>query len=692
MKRLKILLQSRLFFIISLIFLIGYVLIFIKIINYSSIYNETNNEFMGTLIDYKFDGDKFSFILDGEEKLQASYYFKTLDEKNDYQKKIKLGIKVKVRGSLSKPLNNTIPNTFNYKEYLASKKIYWLLDVQKLEIIDSSTSFLYKVKNSFIRKVNTYTKTNSYMYAFILGDSGYIDSDVYANLQNNGVTHLFAVSGMHIGLFIMVINNLLKKLHFKENFIVYFTICFFFFYLFLVGFSASVVRATMFYMILFLNKRFNGNFKSMRLFYFLFFILLIINPFYIYDIGFIYSFLTSFGLMLLGKKITGNYLVKLFKTSAIAFLFSLPVTLYFYYEFNLMTIINNLIVVPIVSVILFPLSLLTFLLPFLEFFLNIGFMLLENINAFLSEFAINIVIGKVTFFFIFLYYFIIYLFYKYKTSYLYLIVILVLITKYNDYLDSNSYVYYLDVGQGDATFIVTEHRKDIILIDSGGKIEYEKEDWQIRNSSYSMANTLAQFMKSLGISKIDLFIGTHGDMDHIGYAKDLFDIIKLDKIMLNNNNYNLQEKLLLKKNLKQIKNYYKGKNISLYNLNGDIDKDENDSSLVLYTWIDEISLLFMGDAPKEVELNIKNNYEISADILKVGHHGSNTSSDLSFLKTISPRYAIISAGRNNRYNHPSKETINNLNKAKISFFNTQDHGTIKFVLNKGIKNIKFCYP
>ena len=302
MKRLKILLQSKAFFLLSLFFLILYIFVATKVIGYSSMYKEDANEFVGIVIDKKIDGDKFSFILKNKEKIQVTYYFKSLNEKIKFLDNIKLGQTLKVNGTLTKPSNNTIPNTFNYKNYLYNKGIYWILNANKIDMLDNKIPIHYIIKNYFILRVNKYTDTSSYLYAFILGDIGYIDSDVYNNFQNNGVTHLFAVSGMHIGLFIMVFNKVLKKLHFKDNMISYIIIMFFGFYLFLVGFSASVVRATIFYMLLFLNKRFNWNFKSIRLFYFLFLILLIVNPFYIYDIGFIYSFITSLGLMLYSKK------------------------------------------------------------------------------------------------------------------------------------------------------------------------------------------------------------------------------------------------------------------------------------------------------------------------------------------------------------------------------------------------------
>jgi len=692
LQRFKILLQSKIFLCFTFSFLVGYLFLFTKVIHYSSCYTDNTHDFIGDIISYEFDGDKFSYILQAEEKIQASYYFQTLEEKNIFQKQIQLGQKIRVQGTLIHPNQNTIPNTFNYKEYLYYKGIYWTLSVEKIEILDSDISLFYQVKNAFIDKANSYTKISPYMHAFILGDCGYLDSDVYANLRNNGVTHLFAISGMHIGFLTFLLEFFLKKIHLKERTIYSVIFLFLIFYLFLVGFTPSVIRASLFYFLLFLNKRFRWNLKNIILLYYLFFFLLLLHPFYLYDMGFVYSFLTSFGLMLFSKKIAGNYFSKLFKTSAIAFIFSLPVTLYHFYEFNLLTIFNNLIIVPFVSLILFPLTLITFVLPFLEGFLNFGFIILEFINEGLNSIGITIVVSKISWVFMFCYYSIIYLCYRYKMCYLVFLPFFLFVHSLFPYLDSNAYVYYLDVGQGDATLIITENKKDVILIDSGGKIEYTKEEWQIRHSSYSLADNISTFLKSLGITKIDLFIGTHGDIDHIGYAEEIFKKIKVQQIMLNHNAYNYEEQKLLKLTNYLNGNDYSGKNIYLQNLNSFIEKDENDSSLVLYTKIGEKYFLFMGDAPKKVEKDLLQKYHFQIDVLKVGHHGSNTSSDFTFLKAIDPKYAIISAGRNNRYHHPSSDTIQNLKEANIIYYNTQDRGTICYVLNKESEKIKFYPP
>ena len=566
------------------------------------------------------------------------------------------------------------------------------MNIEKITIDNSNISPLYKIKNAFINRINKFNNAKSYIYTFILGDKDYISDDVYEAYQNNGVTHLFAVSGMHVSFLVLMWELLFKKLKVKETIGHIIIILFLSIYMFLIGFTASVIRASLLYIFLLLNKKFKYNLSSLKILYYLFFLLTIINPFYLYNLGFLYSFLTTFGLMLFSKKITGNYLTKTFKVSFIAFIFSLPITIYNFYEFNLFTIINNIIMVPLVSIILFPLTIITFLIPFLEPILNICINILEFINNLLNSFSLNIVIAKVNIIFILIYYFIIYLIYKYNFKKTFYLVILIIASKLFPHFDNNNYIYYLDVGQGDSSLIITKHQKDVIMIDTGGKITYPKEDWQKREHEYSLMDNIVTFLKSKGLNKLDLLIITHGDADHIGYSKDLINQIKVNKLMLNNNSLNNYE-TNLKNEIKQIiSNNYQGKELTITNLNEYVGTDENDSSLVLYTNLSNYNILFMGDAPKMVEQNIMNKYNLKINILKLGHHGSKTSSDYDFLKMLNPNYSIISAGRNNRYNHPSPETITNLNNLNLKYYSTISKGTIEFILSKKDVKIQFYPP
>ncbi len=689
MLRLKNLLQSKTFFIISLIFLVLYVFLFTNVIKYYSKYTGEETIIEGKLINFKIDGDKLSLELDAKEKVQVNYYFKTEEELKEVKNNLKLGSTLVLEGVFSLPTNNTIPNTFNYKKYLYNKKIFYIFNAKSLRIKNNEVSFLYEIKNAFFKRVKSYNLISSYMEAFILGNKSNIDGDVYKSFQTNGVTHLFAVSGMHISFLVLAINSLLKKLKLKENKINIIVGLFLAFYMFLIGFTASVVRASLLYLFLMLNKKVNLKLPTLNVLYLLFLLLVIINPFYVYDLGFIYSFLTSFGLILFSKKIKGNYVVTLLKVSFIAFLFSLPVTLYNFYEFNLLTIFNNILIVPLVSLILFPLTLFTFVFPFLEILLSWGFKVLEIISIFVSKLSINIVVPKINIIFIIIYYLIIWLMYKKGFKYSLLLVILIVFYKLLPYMNNNAYIYYLDVGQGDSALYVTDKKK-VIMIDTGGKVTYNKEDWQLRNSNYQLSDNTITFMKSLGISKIDYLIMSHGDMDHMGEANNLVKHFRVEQVILNNDSYNDLESSLIevlkKKKIKCFKNIEQldiDKNKILFLNTGKYD-NENDSSNVLYFKCNNFSFLFMGDAGVKREQDIMAKYKISnIDFLKVGHHGSNTSSGKDFINTIEPKYAIISVGRNNRYGHPNAEVLDNFRNSKI--YRTDINGTIEIEISDKLK-------
>ena len=694
MKRLKLLLQSRLFKIISLIFIGIYIILFTKVIKYNTKYDLNSNNLTGIIIAKKIDGDKLSLTIKDQEKVIVSYYINSLEEKEYLENNLLLGSKIKLEGSFSIPNKNTIFNTFNYRKYLYNKKIYTLFYASKITILDNNVNIFYKLKNKIKQRINNFTLAKPYLEAFILGDNDYIDSNIYKTYQNNGVTHLFAVSGMHIGFLGLFLTNILKRFKIKDNYLNLIIILFLSFYMFLIGFSASVIRASLLYIFLLINKKLNLNLATLDVLYILGIILLIINPFYIYDLGFQYSFLTSGGLILFNKKIKGNYLKKTFLVSLYAFIFSLPITLFNFYEFNLLTILNNIIVVPLVSVILFPLSLLTFILPFLENSLMFGFKILENINLFLNKISINIIVPKINIIFIIIYYLIIYLIFKKDIKYIIWLVILIGSFKLKPHLDSNFYVYYIDVGQGDASLIISEKQKEVILIDTGGVVSYSKESWQERNSNFNVMDNIIILLKSLGISKIDYLIGSHGDYDHIGNGLYFIDNFKVDKVILNNDEFNNTEKKLIQElNKKKIKYYQNIKELNLdykmYFLNTIIYDNENDNSLVIYFNYHNYKFLFMGDAGINKESDILNKYNLSSiSFLKVGHHGSNTSSSKEFIDTIKPQYAVISVGENNHYGHPNKEVLENLKNSKI--YRTDKDGSIRIKISKKSYKIIKC--
>ena len=183
----------------------------------------------------------------------------------------------------------------------------------------------------------------------------------------------------------------------------------------------------------------------------------------------------------------------------------------------------------------------------------------------------------------------------------------------------------------------------------------------------------------------------------MGETTNLVENFKVEKVIFNCGEYNELEQDLIKVLEKKKIPYYsciKELNIDnnkLYFLNNKDYGNENDNSSVIYTELNNYKFLFMGDAGVEVEEDLIKKYNLKdIDILKVGHHGSKTSSSEKFINEINPKYSIISVGKNNRYGHPNKEVLNNLDSSKV--YRTDQDGSIMFKINKNKLKIETCIP
>ena len=189
----------------------------------------------------------------------------------------------------------------------------------------------------------------------------------------------------------------------------------------------------------------------------------------------------------------------------------------------------------------------------------------------------------------------------------------------------------------------------------------------------------------------------HGDFDHMVEAKYLVEYFKVENVIFNCGPYNNLEKELIEVLKKKDIKYQSC--IDEINVNGTKLKflqtrehdNENDNSNVIYTEINNKKFLFMGDAGIDKEKDILDKYDSNnIDVLKVGHHGSNTSSSENFINEINPKYSIISVGKNNRYGHPNKEVLNNLEVSKI--YRTDQDGSIMFKIKNNKLKIETCSP
>ena len=654
-------------------------LIIPKVSNYST----TNTEITGIVIDYDYSNTTLKITLHNKEKLIINYYLSENKKIN-----INVGDKIKVIGEFTEPTSNTTKYLFNYKKYLYNKDIFYIVNATSIKKISSTKNIYYKLKQILLN----ITSSSPYLKAFILGDTSQISQDVKRAYQEIGINHLLAIGGMQITILSQALLIFLKKLKVQETKRYIITSVVIIIYFSLIEFTASSLRGLLFFFLFSINQLYYFYVKPQNLFLVVLAITLLINPFFIYDIGFQYSFLISITLILTSHLITGNYLLKLLKTSTISFLISIPISLYNYYQINILSIIYNMFYVPFVNVVIFPMSILTVLIKPLLPLYNILIFLLEKTSLLLS----NISLGKLIFprlpIIIYIIYFIVIIIVfinikKHNLKPLVILSILLLIHYIYPSITRITYIKRIDVGQGDS--ILIHSNNESILFDTGGKMSFSEEE-----KSSIVLNTTIPLLKSLGIRKLKYLVLTHGDADHMGEAKYLIKNFNVKNVLINEGKLNYLEKELISliSNVEVAKEgrYISCGDIDLVQLNTDLS-DENDSSQVYYGKYNDITLLFTGDASLKSEDYILNNYDIGEiDILKVGHHGSKTSTGKKLLETIKPKYALISCGKDNKFGHPNESVLNNLIDSKI--YRTDINGSVIFNIKNNKLEIKSFLP
>ena len=681
-RRLKYILQHRYYVKTVTALVLISILIFTLIYQKKSTLKGNETEIQGIVYKKKINTDKVTLYLKSKEKIVVNYYAK---EKIN----ISLGDEIKVIGNLKIPSNNTIPNMFNYKKYLYYNDIHYIMTANKIKKISNNTNVIYHLRELISLRIDKIYKSNEYIKIFILGDTSMIDDNIIESYRQNGISHLFSISGMHISLFASIILYVLKRISYNNYYNYTVVILFLTIYTLLVGSSPSVIRSLIMYILFSLNKVLNLKIKSIDIMCLVLIIMLLINPYYLYNISFQYSYIISFTLVLFSyklKRIKNNFKKSLY-ISFVSFLISFPICIYNFYQINILSIFLNLLVIPLVNIIIFPLSLISYIIPYMSYILSIFTNILQNISLFIYNHNLGVIIfSKPSIYLIIIYYIFIYI-YLYNSKII-VIFIIIFTHKFYNHINYKIEVTTIDVGQGDSLLIKYPYNQANILIDTGGQI----------NSNYSIIdNKTIPYFKSIGINSLNYLILTHGDYDHMGEAINLVEKFKVEKVIFNCGEFNKLEQDLIKVLDKKKIPYYSCikelniENNKIYFLNNKDYGNENDNSSVIYTELNNHKFLFMGDAGIEVEEDLIEKYNLQdIDVLKVGHHGSKTSSSKDFINEIKPKYSIISVGKNNRYGHPNKEVLNNLEDSKI--YKTDQDGSIIFKIKNNKLKIETYSP
>lgn len=636
---------------------------------------DITNKKIFVIEEYHINDLSLNLTLSNKIKIKAKYYFKDEQEKTNFVKYYDLKDKIKIDYEVVELKKNNNKELFNYYKYLKNKNININILIHKISLVQKTKNLLYILKNKIYRYIDS-KKTSKYMKAFILGNNE-IDKEYKKIYQKLGINHLFAISGMHISIFTMLFLKLFKLLKIDENKRYILVSIILVFYMFLTSFSASITRAGVFFILLAINKIYYFYIKPINVLLLTVSLILFVNPYFILDIGFIYSSLISFFLIVYSSYLEDlSYFKSLLFVSIISLIVSFPITIYLNFEINILSFIFNLFYVPFVSIIFFPLLLINLILP-IDFLISFLIFIMEYISKLVINFSIFLTFKKIFIFVIFYYLLILlFTFTKFKKIVISLFIGLVLLHSNINYLYHHSNLYMIDIGQGDSFLLYDNY--ETILIDTGGVF---------KSKTNQTEDILIPLFKSLGIKKINKIIITHGDFDHLGNSYNLVDKFKVDKVYFNHNSYNKNELRLIEK-LKKKKidyekmNSIKTKNFYLENLNYMHTDNENDASLVINIRYKNKYMLFMGDASIKTEKYLLNNYNFSnIDILKVGHHGSITSTSEEFLKEIRPKIGLISCALVNKFKHPSNEVIKRLKKYNVKIYQTRYDGGVKINLD-----------
>ena len=604
-----------------------------------------------------------------------------VDEKSAFtsEKNFEIGDRIRTKAKVSYPKKNTNPYLFNYRSYLLSKKIKSSLKIIDYEKMGRSNSFLLKLKKNFKDYINRVFDKNlsknsaKFVKAVILSENYENDG-----LKSLGLSHILAISGLHIDLIMGFILIILVRLglSYKYSYPLSLSLCLFYGYM--IGFPFSVIRVLIFHFLSFLAfilKKGEDRKKSIMVSLIL---ILLINPFAILSQGLILSFLAGFGIYIIYPKFKNkdSYL-----KNKISFIIAIQVVMFpalanFYQSFNLMSIFANFVIVPVFEIsiyLMFFISLTYFILGRLlsPLFIVLDFLIksISYMASFLASFDIftinfakeSILVSAYLLILLF-----IFLNIK-KTRLLRHFVILssfIVIFSIVRVKTRPPTFSMLDIGQGD--LFILEDGKDIYLFDAG---EISFKDYS------STEKILLPYLKARGVKTISGVFIAHEDKDHSGALDKLSEEFVIKKVYTNAYNkesfkgYPIK---FLKDNDRLIKNDI------VIDVLKNFHGEENDQSMPVLITINNFKILAMGDLPKDKEEIVAKR----AHILKVSHHGSKNSTSKSLVKKVNPEIALISAGKNNPYGHPHREVLENLKDVKV--YNSQDDGfvEIKFYKNK----------
>lgn len=262
------------------------------------------------------------------------------------------------------------------------------------------------------------------------------------------------------------------------------------------------------------------------------------------------------------------------------------------------------------------------------------------------------------------------------------------------YFDGALRVTFIDVGQGDSALVELPYRQGVYLIDTGGLLRFGREGFDDRTRPYEIGRqVVAPYLQGNGISRLDALIISHPDADHAEGADEILQLFAVEEVHMSPGSQKTELATDLEKDLDGVTvrmpgrgSLWKNKNTAFTYLSpSDEEYSGNNDSLVLLMEHENYKVLFTGDLEIDGENEILKNYGDLLEettVLKVGHHGSKTSSGEDFLKKLNPDLSVFSTGEGNRYGHPAEEVKGRFENLSLPTLNTAETGTIEIVFDK----------
>ncbi|MDF2987350.1 MAG: internalization-related competence protein ComEC/Rec2 [Eubacterium sp.] len=623
--------------------------------------------------------------------------------------------------AIEEPKPATNPGGFDYRRYLASIGISgtaYMSYSSEIDILGVQrggwiNKLGYKIKNTVLHIVEFCLDKNQagLLAGMIIGYKDGLDENAFQAFSRAGLTHIMVASGMNVAFIILPLTFIFNKLRIGKRSANIMTILVLILFVFVTGFSASVVRAVIMGIIILTGQiimRETDIYTSISA---AALILLIINPFTLFDIGFQLSFGATLSLVMFYPKIKGTvtkkYVPEIISDTLAATLAAqigvIPVTLYYFNSLSIISVLSNLLVVPLVQII----TIIGFIMVFAGL-LNIHMAVLIGYinNSFLSfilfvtETSAKIPFAAVklptpSIGLILIYYTVILYLFKgrqilnnFKT-FKYVkyasVVILFLFILISNLFPKPLEITFLDVGQGDGAFIRTPLGTKVI-IDGGGREAGSNSTFDIGEA------VMVPYILDQGTKSVDIVVASHGHADHTEGLEAILKELQVGTVILpdtDGNGFEKIEAICSSRNIRIIEckkgdliridreTQFKVLNPLKFSIDSLSQQSLNNSSLVLKLLYKNISVLFTGDSELPVEERLLGeDVNIRADMLKVGHHGSVTSSSEAFIDMVKPRYAVISVGEHNKFGHPSQFVVDRFQERGIKLYRTDQCGAV----------------